>query len=152
MCARKPAAARRPRDRGSAALETVIAVPVLLTAVLLTLHAALWFHARNIALASAQEGVRTARAYGATSDGSSTALAFARSTGDGFLLSPTADTSGSNATTAVVRVTGRSVSLIPFAPTSVSHVARGPRERFVPDPRSVPGAQADDPETNGSDR
>jgi hypothetical protein len=123
--------ARRLRDEGSVTLETVIAVPLLLTAILLTLHAALWFHARNIALASAQEGVRVARAYGATTDGTGTALNFARSTGDGFLLSPTADTTGSTATTAAVRVTGQSISLIPFVPTNVTQTARGPRERFT---------------------
>ncbi|WP_344957722.1 TadE family protein [Actinomadura miaoliensis] len=121
-------------------METVIAVPVVLTAVLVTLHAALWFHARNIALSAAQEGVRVARAYGAKSDGSATALAFARSSGDGFLLSPSANASGSNATTVVVRVQGRSLSLIPFVRSNVSQVARGPREKFTTPSGGLPNA------------
>jgi Flp pilus assembly protein TadG len=136
-------------DHGAITLETVIAVPVLLTAVLGTVNAALWYHARNIALASAQEGVRIARAYGSHNNGAATAISFAHSTGDGFLLSPTAETSGSNATTVVIRVTGQSVSLIPFVHTKVSQVARGPREKFTTPSGAFNPATAPDAGTSG---
>ncbi|WP_170180441.1 TadE/TadG family type IV pilus assembly protein [Actinomadura pelletieri] len=128
-------------DRGSVTLETVIAVPLALLAVLLTINAALWFHARNTALAAAQEGVRTARAYGADpAQASTTALTFARSNSEGFLQSPSVDTSDSTATTIVVRVRGTAISVIPGLHLRVDQVARGPIERFtVPSGNSVTG-------------
>ena len=123
---------RHSTDAGSITLETVIAFPVAMLAVLLTINAALWYHARNTALAAAQEGVRTARAYGANrSQANTTATSFARTTGDGFLLGPSADTSGSTATTVVVRVRGEAVSLIPGLHLRISQVAHGPVERFT---------------------
>lgn len=124
---------RRARtDQGSVTLETVIAFPVAMLAVLLTLNAALWYHARNIALAAAQEGVRTARAYhAAPGKAGTTAVSFARTTGNGLLLSPAADTSGSTATTIVVRVKGSAVSLVPGLHLGVDQVARGPVERWT---------------------
>jgi Flp pilus assembly protein TadG len=123
---------RHLTDHGSITLETAIAVPVVLLAVLLTINAALWYHARNTALAAAQEGVRTARAHGSgPGQAFSSALAYAKTTGDGFLLSPTVDTSGTSATTIVVRVRGQAVSLVPGLRLSIDQVARGPVERFT---------------------
>lgn len=123
---------RRTRDEGSIALETVITFPVAMLAVLLTINAALWYHARNTALAAAQEGVRVGRAYGHhPANGAATALAFARSTGNGFLLSPAVDTNGSDTTTVVCRVRGKAVSLIPGLHLDVEQVAHGPVERFT---------------------
>lgn len=119
-------------DHGSSTLEMVIGFPIVLTMVLLIVNTALWWHARDTAMAAAQEGVRTGRAYGAhANDGRTTALAFARSVGDGVLISPAVTTNGSNAETVVVRVTGRSVSLVPFLHLTVDQVARGPVERFT---------------------
>jgi TadE-like protein len=117
----------RITDDGSITLETVIAFPVAMLAVLLTINAALWYHARNTALAAAQEGVRTGHA----DQSRATAFSFARTVGNGFLLSPRVDTSGTNATTVVVRVQGRAVSLIPGLHLSIDQVARGPVERFT---------------------
>lgn len=132
---------RRCADEGSIALETVIAFPAAMLAVLLTLNAALWYHARNTALAAAQEGVRVGRAYGHhPANGAATALAFTRTAGNGFLLSPMVDTNGSNATTVVCRVRGKAVSLIPGLHLSVDQVARGPVERFTTEtPTGGPG-------------
>ncbi len=130
-------------DRGSISLETVITLPVALLAVLLVINAALWYHARNTALAAAQEGVRAGRAYGARPDHArTTAMTFARTTGDGFLLSPTVDTSGSNATTIVVRVRGSAVSLIPGLHLDVDQVARGPVERWTTPSRQFANPEA----------
>jgi len=119
-------------DGGSSTLELVIGFPVVLTLVLVIVNTALWWHARDTAMAAAQEGVRTGRAYGAhVGDGRATALSFARAVGDGVLISPAVSTSGSNAQTVVVRVSGRSVSLVPFLHFTVVQVARGPVERFT---------------------
>ena len=122
----------RAADDGSVALETVIAFPVAMLAVLLTINAALWYHARNTALAAAQEGVRVGRAYGHhPTNGAATATAFARSTGNGILLSPIVDMNGSSTTTVVCRVRGKAVSLVPGLHLDVDQVARGPVERFT---------------------
>lgn len=119
-------------DHGSSTLEMVIGFPIVLTLVLLIVNTALWWHARDTAMAAAQEGVRTGRAYGAhASDGRTTALSFARTVGDGVLLAPAVSTRGSNAQTVVVRVSGLSVSLVPFLHLTVNQVARGPVERFT---------------------
>jgi hypothetical protein len=133
----------RVTDDGSITLELVIAFPVAMLAVLLTINAALWYHARNTALAAAQEGVRTGRAYGHTAgQARATALTFAQTVGNGFLLSPQVDTNGTNATSVVVRVRGRAVSLIPGLHLSIDQVARGPVERFtVPSGIGVGGGQ-----------
>lgn len=122
-------------DTGAVTLELVIAFPSVLLAVLLTINAALWYHARNIALAAAQEGVRAGRAYdGNINNGRATratAATFVRTTGGGFLLAPHVDTSGSTSHTVIVHVTGKTVSLIPGLHLGVSQVARGPVERFT---------------------
>jgi hypothetical protein len=124
----------RRHDTGSITLEIVIAFPVAMLGVLLTINAALWYHARNIALAAAQEGVRTSRAYHASPvQGATTAITFARATGRGLLLAPSADTHGSTPTTVVVHVHGQAVSLVPGLHLNIDQVARGPVERFTVD-------------------
>jgi hypothetical protein len=140
----------QPTDRGSVTLETVIVFPLALLAVLLTINAALWYHARSIALAAAQEGVRVGRAYGANPhNASSTALSFARTTGDGLLLSPAADIGGTNSQTVVVHVTGHAPSLVPGLNLTVSQVARGPIERFTIPTRGFTNPDANPPGQNG---
>lgn len=132
-------------ERGSITLETVIVLPLALLAVLLAINAALWYHARNVALAAAQEGVRAGRAYGANpGQAGTTALSFARTTGDGILTSPTVDTGGTTTDTIVVHVKGHAVSLIPGLHLAINQVARGPIERFTTETRGFtnPGAQS----------
>jgi Flp pilus assembly protein TadG len=119
-------------DDGSITLETVIAFPIVMTLVLLIINTALWYQARSTALAAAQEGVRAGRAFHAgPQTASTTALSFARTTGNGFLLSPHADTGGSTPTTIVVHIHGSAVSLIPGLHLDINQVARGPIERFT---------------------
>ena len=73
---------RDRRDTGSASIELVILFPALLLLVTAMIQYALWFHARSLALAAAQEGVAVARAYGSTPQaGRDTALAFVRDHG-----------------------------------------------------------------------
>jgi Flp pilus assembly protein TadG len=119
-------------ERGAVTLEVVIGLPVLLLAVLLTINAALWYHARNTALAAAREGVRAARTYDSNiHTGQTAAMAFATSTGHGILLSPAVDTSGSSSTTVAIRVRGEAVSLLPGLHWHVDQIARGPVERWT---------------------
>ncbi len=53
-------------ERGAAATELAIVMPLLLLLVLASVHLGLWFHARHLVNAAAQEGARAARATGAT--------------------------------------------------------------------------------------
>lgn len=133
---------RRGGDTGSITLEIVIAFPVAMLGVLLSINAALWYHARDIALAAAQEGVRTGRAYHANpAAGGPTAVAFARTVGHGLLLDPSADTHGTTSTTVVIHVRGQAVSLVPGLHLSIDQVARGPIERFTVDPSGLTNSE-----------
>jgi Flp pilus assembly protein TadG len=55
---------RRRGDRGDAATEVVLAVPVMLLLVTLVIQAGLWFHGSQLVEAAAQEGVQAGRAEG----------------------------------------------------------------------------------------
>jgi Flp pilus assembly protein TadG len=128
---------RRPRasdrDRGSVTVELAIVFPALLLIVTALIQYALWFHARSLALAAAQQGVAVARAYGSTADaGRDTALAFVTDHGAGTLLSASAATSNPAVGQVQVVVTGRSLSVLPgVAGPAVSQAAAGPVERFT---------------------
>lgn len=125
------------RDRGSATLEIAILGPALLLLVFSIAQAGMWFYARNLALAAAQEGVTSARSYSvaesgpALSAGAARARSFiTRQAGDS-LVSPAVTTSGS-ATQVRVEVTGRSLSVLPgVSGFAVRQVATGPLERFT---------------------
>jgi len=119
------------RERGSVTLEAVLVYPVTLLLVLLAIHTALWFHARNLALAAAQEGLRAARVHGGSlSDGKATAERFIRQAGGSFLTSAKIGVERS-ADTVVVRVSGQAVGLIPLVSPAVEQVARAPAERWT---------------------
>ena len=55
-------------DRGSSTLEIAILGPALLLLIFGVVQAALWFYARNLALAAVQEGADAARGYQASAD------------------------------------------------------------------------------------
>ncbi|GAA4561102.1 TadE/TadG family type IV pilus assembly protein [Planotetraspora kaengkrachanensis] len=119
------------RERGSATLEAVVVYPVVLLLIMLAVNTALWFHARNIALSAAQEGLRVARAHGSSlSAGQVTAERFARQVGGSFLLSPAVNV-GRTEDTVVVTVRGQAVSLVPLLDLTVDQVARAPMEKWT---------------------
>ena len=124
---------RRDRDDGSASIELVILFPALLLLVTAMIQYALWFHARSLALAAAQEGVAVARAYGSTPQaGRDTALAFVRDHGADTLTDATAIASAPGPGHVEVAVAGRSLSVIPGTPgIEVIQSADGPVERFT---------------------
>lgn len=131
----RPAAirARGGRDRGSAALEVAILGPALLLIVFATVQAGLWFYARSLALAAAQEGVAAARAYQSSLDtGISRASAFLdRSAGDS-LSAVTVTGAGSTPQIVRIEVRGRALSVLPGVPgLPVAQAAQGPVERFT---------------------
>jgi Flp pilus assembly protein TadG len=121
------------RDRGSVSLELAIVFPALLLIVTALIQYALWFHARSLALAAAQQGVSVARAYHSTpAAGRGSALAFIAEHGADTLLNPDATTSTPATGQVQVIVTGWSVSVLPgVAGIAVSQSAAGPLERFT---------------------
>src|SRR3954447_3945317 len=62
-----PSRARRG-DAGSATLQAVLIMPLLLLLITAIVEFALWYHAAHIAIAAAQDGARAARVEGGTSE------------------------------------------------------------------------------------
>jgi Flp pilus assembly protein TadG len=120
-------------DRGSTSLQLVIIFPAVLALIFAGVQTALFFYARNVAIAAAQEGARAAGAqYGTAGAGTAAATDFiARAGGDDAL--PASSVSGSRAaTTATVTVRGRSLSLIPGYPgITINQSASVPVERIT---------------------
>ena len=119
-------------DAGSATLEIAILGPALLLLIFTIVQTALWFYARNLALAAAQEGVSAGRGYGSTPDvGVTRAQSFLDRNASDSLQSTTVSSTGSTPTTVRISVTGRSLSVLPGVPgMSVTQSAEGPVERF----------------------
>ncbi|NUU15819.1 pilus assembly protein [Cellulomonas humilata] len=114
-------------------MELVILFPALLLLITAMIQYALWFHARSLALAAAQEGVAIARSYGASPEaGRETALAFIRDHGADTLTEATAVASIPGPEHVQVVVSGRSLSVLPGAAgIRVTQSADGPLERFT---------------------
>jgi Flp pilus assembly protein TadG len=112
----------------------VLITPVLIALVFTVIQAALLWHARQVALAGAQEGDRLARAAGATDPANVRAdtITYLRGLGADLLSTPQVSVA-SAAGYATVTVTGRAVSLIPGATLTVTGTSRGPLEQFTPD-------------------
>ena len=121
------------RDRGSVSVELAIVFPVLLVIVTALIQYALWFHARSLALAAAQQGVAVARAYGSTPvAGRDSALAFVTDHGAHTLLSVSATASNPAVGQVQIVVTGRSLSVLPgVAGLAIRQSATGPVEKFT---------------------
>ena len=130
-------ALQRPRpgdgDNGAASLEAVILFPALLLVIFTAMEIALWFYARNLALAAAQEGVRAGRAEHATaSAGIPAARRFIDRAADDTLQGATISSHRSTATQVRIRVAGRSLSVLPGVPgLPVAQESRASVERFT---------------------
>jgi Flp pilus assembly protein TadG len=100
-------------ERGSVSIQMVILMPVMFAVMFLGLQAALIYHARTLAIASAQEGARAAGAeHGTAAAGISTARDYLTATA-GDALTSTAVTAQRTATTATVTVRGVALSVLP---------------------------------------
>lgn len=123
---------RRPSgSRGYAAVGVALALPLLFVVIFLAVQAGLWFFARSVCLAAAQEGARTSAARDASLQGGlDTASTFAGRVGSGMLtgISVTGDRSGTSTT---VVVSGVSVRLVPFMDLQVTQSATLPVERLT---------------------
>src|SRR5215211_557085 len=101
-------------ERGSTSVQMVILMPVLFAVMFLGMQAALFYHARTVAIAAAQEGARAAGAeQGRESDGVGTANDFVAEAGGDDVLTGASATASRTTTSATVTVTGYSLSVIP---------------------------------------
>lgn len=119
------------RDRGSAAIETVIAAPALMLLLMFTIQFALIYSAQQAAQTAASTAVNAARAQGATpglgqSQGEATLKQLA-----GKELPDAAISVTYSGTTATVTVTGHPSSLIPGWHPEVTAQVSAPIESFT---------------------
>lgn len=129
----KPATSSRRRDeRGSGTIELVILLPALFAVMFLGMQAALFYHARTVAIAAAQEGARAAGGEnGQAADGVSAASSFIADAGGDDVLTGTSATANRTATRVTVTVTGRSLSVIPGWHPEIVQSASLPVERVT---------------------
>lgn len=117
-------------ERGSATLEITILFPALLLMICAIVQAGLWFYARNVALAGAQEGVRAvAAAAGSSGQGQEAAMSFINRAGGDWLTGVTV--TASRGTVATVTVAGTALSLVPGMNLDVRQSATLPVERIT---------------------
>lgn len=118
------------RERGSATVELAVLMPVLLATLFGGIQAGVVFHARHIAIAAAQEGVREAAAYQAVlADGINTATTVAGDWG-GSTLAGIQVTGQRSATRASITVQGTAVSFLPGLTWPIEQTATLPVERL----------------------
>jgi len=120
------------RERGSSSIQMVILMPALFSIMFLGMQGALYYHARTVAIAAAQEGARAAGSQNGTgAAGVSAASLFVSDAGGKDVLPGAHMTGGRSATTATVTVTGTSLSVIPGWSPAVSQSASVPVERIT---------------------
>ena len=113
-------------------IELVILLPALFAVMFLGMQAALFYHARTVAIAAAQEGARAAGAeQGRESDGVGAADGFIAEAGGDGVLTGTSTSADRTATTATVRVTGFSLSVIPGWKVRITQSRTVPVERLT---------------------
>ena len=126
----RPGRSRR-RDGGSVSVELVVLMPLLLMIVAAGVQGAVYYYARSLALAAAQEGARAAAVPGATlATGRTTAASFLTDHG-GNALSDVTITGTRTPTTATITVHGTSLSLIPGWTPTLTQTADLPVERLT---------------------
>lgn len=132
--------ARRRGQKGSVSIELVILLPALFAVMFVGMQAALFYQARTVAIAAAQEGARAAGAeLGNESDGVGAANDFIAEAGGEDVLTDTSAGASRTATRATVTVTGFSLSVIPGWRVRITQSATLPVERLTsPTPAGSP--------------
>ena len=125
----------RPRsrdERGSVTIQMVFLMPALFLVMFLGVQGALYYHAREVALAAAQEGAREAGSENGTRDaGVATANTFLHDAGGSDVMTSTSVSGSRTTTTATITVTGKSMSVIPGWHVTVTQSASVPVERLT---------------------
>lgn len=130
-------------DRGSSAIELALLAPALLILTMVIIQFALWFQARQAALASAQDGARTARTIAFNDQGwqgraIAQAQSFYKGLGTGILTDVKATAVGpapgaGGVPVVGVKVTGQLNSLLNmFGKLDITVTVEGPEECFHP--------------------
>ena len=115
---------------GSASAQLVIAVPALMSLIVLAVQFALWQHASAVTKAAAEEGVRAARLEGGTAlDGEAEARSFLSQAGPRIVVTPEVSARRSP-DEARVEVTGAAVTLLPWIRLPVHALAASPVEEY----------------------
>jgi hypothetical protein len=118
----------------------VFLLPTLFAIMFLGLQAALYYHARIVAIAAAQEGARAAGAENSRpQDGVIAATGFIATAGGDDVLQRASATVNRSATTATVTVRGFSLTAIPGWHPAIVQSASVPVERLT-DPAGAPDA------------
>jgi len=120
------------RERGSASVQLVVLMPALFAVMFLGMQGALFYHARAVALAAAQEGVRTAAGMNGTREaGVQDAYLFVDAAGGDDVLVSARVSASRTVADAQVTVAGRSLSVIPGWSPWISQSAHAPVERIT---------------------
>jgi len=120
-----------PED-GLTSTELAVLMPAVLLLIMLPVQYGLWYHAKQVADAAAEQGVEAAALPGTSEDdGEVAARDFLARAGN---LSNLVVRVSRGTETVVVEVWGDAPRLVPFATWSVASRAESPLERFVPEP------------------
>ncbi|MCI0686313.1 MAG: pilus assembly protein [Sporichthyaceae bacterium] len=135
--ARPPSRRRGGRDRGDTLVEAILITPIMFFIVLVVIQFALWYHARQIVTAAAQEATRVARVATATPDqvaqaGQDRAYAFVETLGGGTVADPSVQVDRT-ATTVTVQVEASTLTIVPGLDLRATARSVSPVERFEPD-------------------
>jgi Flp pilus assembly protein TadG len=124
---------RRSRDeRGSVTIQMVFLMPALFLLMFLGLQGALYYHAKQVALAAAQEGAREAGSETRTRvAGGAAAHRDLHDAGGSDVMTSTSVSGSRTTTTATITVTGKSMSVIPGWHVTVTQSASVPVERLT---------------------
>lgn len=110
----------------------VLLLPALFALMFVGVQGAMYYYARSVAIAAAQEGARDAGAeHGTREAGAATAREFVRDAGGDDVLVGAKVSGSRSATTATVTVTGTSLSLIPGWEPRITQSASVPVERLT---------------------
>lgn len=129
--ARSRLPARTTDEDGFSTLEAVVVIPVVVIITMLVIQYVMLWHARNLAEAAAQNGLRVARGYQATAAQGQVSAAHYLETVAGSLLQDRHVDAHRSATTAEVTVHASVLSVVPFGSYTVDETASGPVERYV---------------------
>jgi Flp pilus assembly protein TadG len=123
---------RRQDERGSVAIQMVFLMPALFAVMFLGVQGSLYYHAREVALAAAQEGAREAGSENGTHEsGVATANGFLQDAGGSDVMTSPSVSGSRTTTTATITVTGKSMSVIPGWHVTVRQSASVPVERLT---------------------
>jgi Flp pilus assembly protein TadG len=113
-------------------IELVVLLPALFAVMFLGMQAALYYHARTVAITAAQEGARAAGSeHGQASDGHLAARKFVATAGGDSVLQRSRTAVDLTSTTATVTVQGVSLSVIPGWKPAIRQSASVPVERLT---------------------